>query len=143
MTPLQVETDLNIQPRRYFSRALVEKIALVSLVGIIFAQILPDIRATSIEIAIGGTILLLISTAVSQLISRRGVSWAATWVGFIVIMVVNFSLIMMISFLLPSYDGSFNLVNVIFFALMFTVVITMFDRHRQIRLQRFVAVGRG
>ncbi len=143
LPPIQEETDLNTQPRRFFSMALVEKMALVWLVGIIFSLVLPDIRATAIEIAIGGTILLVISTAVSQLISRRGVSWAATSVEFIVMLVVNLVLIMMISFLLPSFDGSFNLVNVIFFTLLFTVVITMLDRHRQIRLQRSAAVNRG
>lgn len=143
LTSIQAKTELNTRPRRFFGMALVEKIALVWLVGIIFSLVLPDIRATTIEIALDGTVLLLTSTAVSQLISRRGVSWAAISVEFIVMLVVNFVIIMMISFLLPSFDGSFNLVNIIFFTLPFTVVITMLDRHRQIRLQRFAAVDRG
>ena len=130
----QVRTDLNIRFKRIFSTALVEKVAVVSLVGIIFAQVLPDIRATNLEIASGGSFLLLISIAVSQLISGRG--------EFIVMLLVNFMLILIIAFLLPSFDGSFNMVNVIFFTLLFTVVMTMLDRFREIRLQRLAVALR-
>ncbi|MDP6452146.1 MAG: hypothetical protein QF898_02460 [SAR202 cluster bacterium] len=123
--------------RRLQFMELVEKITVVALVGIIFAKSLPDVRATGGEIAIGGTILLLISTAVSQWLSSRGTSWIATYVEFVAMLAVNLFLILLISFLLPSYDGSFNFINVVFFTLLFTVVITMFDRYKQIYRQRF------
>ena len=110
---------------------------MVSLVGIIFAQVLPDMRAGGIEIAGGGTILILISTLLSHWLGRQGFGWVTTIREFMVMSVVNFILILAIAFLLPTFDGSINLVNVIFFTLLFTVVMTMLDRFRQVHNGRF------
>ena len=128
------------QTQKFLNMALVEKIVMVSLVGIIFAQVLPDMRASSIEIIVGGTILILINTSLSQLLVRRGFGWAATFREFLVLLVVNFVLILIIAILSPTFDGSINLVNVIFFTLLFTVVTTMLDRFRQQHLGRFVTI---
>ncbi len=117
--------------------ALVEKFVLVSLVGIIFAQVLPDMRATGIEIAVGAAILIMINTVLTQWLVRTGIGWAATLREFIVMIGINFALILLIAVLLPTFDGSINLVNAIFFTLLFTVIVTMFDHYRQVHLGRF------
>jgi len=126
--------DIGIQSERFISMALVEKIVLVSMVGIIFAQVLPDMRATGIEITVGAAILILISTSLSQWLVRSEFGWAAT---IAVMIVVNFGLILVIAVLLPTFEGSINLVNLIFFTILFTVVVTMLDRFRQAHLRRF------
>ncbi len=120
--------------------ALLEKIVVVSLVGIIFAQVLPDMRASSIEIMVGGTILILVNTSLSQWLVRQGYRWAVTFREFMVLLVVNFVLILLIAILLPTFDGSINLINVIFFTLLFTVVTTMLDRFKQQHLARFATL---
>ncbi len=117
--------------------ALVEKFVLVSLVGIIFAQVLPDVRATGIEITVGVAILIAINTAFTHWLVRRGMGWAAALREFMVMIGVNFALILLIAVLLPTFDGSINLVNAIFFTLLFTVIVTMFDHCRQVHLSRF------
>ena len=109
---------------------------MVSLVGIIFAQVLPDMRTGSIEIIVAGTILILINTSLSQWLARRGSGWTATLREFIVLLAVYFVLILIIAILLPTFDGSINLVNAIFFTLLFTVISTMLDRFRQQHLGR-------
>jgi hypothetical protein len=126
---------------RFFSIAFVEKIALVSGVGIIFAQVLPDIRASGFEISIGGAILIIMNTALSQWLAGHGIGRTAGLRNFIVMIVVNFVLILVIAILLPSYDGSINLVNVIFFTLLFTVIVTMIDSYRQVHLKRFATTN--
>ena len=125
----------------FFNMAILEKVVLVSLVGIIFAQILPDMRAGAIEITVGGTILILISTSLSQWLARQGFGLIATVREFIVMLVVNFVLILLIAIVFPTFDGSINLVNVIFFTLLFTVVMTMLDRFRQEHKLRFATAS--
>ena len=127
------------QTQRFFNTALVEKIVMVSLVGIVFAKVLPDIRASAIEIIVGGAILILINTSFSQWLVREAIGWMASFREFMVLSVVNFVLILIIAILLPTFDGSINLVNVIFFTLLFTVVTTMLDRFKRQHLGRFAA----
>ena len=44
----------------------------------------------------------------------------------------NLSLILVIVILLPTFELSINLTNVIFFTLLFTVFVTTWDRYRQV-----------
>jgi chromate transport protein ChrA len=46
--------------------ALIEKIVMISLVSIIFAQVLPGVQATNLEIAIGVAFIVVINTALSH-----------------------------------------------------------------------------
>jgi hypothetical protein len=57
-------------------------------------------------------------------------------VEFLVMAMVNFGLILLSAVLLPRYDGSINLVNGLFFALLLTLIVTMLDRYRQIQRGR-------
>jgi len=43
---------------------------------------------------------------------------------------VNFGLVLIYSFILPRFDGSINLGNTLFFVLLLTLLVTMFDRYR-------------
>ena len=49
----------------------------------------------------------------------------------------NLVLILVIVVLLPTFEGSINLTNVIFFTLLFTVVETMWDHYRQVHWRLF------
>jgi hypothetical protein len=129
--------DTAIRKRRFLGLALLERTGLVVMVGIIFAQVLPDMRATGVEIAVGASILILISTVLSQRLGRIGRGWEGTLREFLVMAGVNLGLILVIVVLLPTFEGSINLTNVIFFTLLFTVVVTMWDRYRQVHRRRF------
>jgi hypothetical protein len=50
---------------------------------------------------------------------------------------VNFGLVLVYSFLLPNFDGSIDLGNTLFFVLLLTLIVTLFDRYRQVHLIRF------
>jgi hypothetical protein len=125
---------------RIFSMALVEKIVLVSLVTIIFSQILPGVRATNTQIIIGVAVIIIINSALSHGLVRLGIRWGAMIVEFLVMAIVNFVLILVTALLLPTYNGTINLVNGMFFALLLTLIVTMLDRYKQLRLSR--PVGR-
>ena len=94
-------------------------------------------RATGIEIAVGAAVLIAINTGLTHWLVRSGTGWAAAGREFLVMILVNFALILLIAVLLPTFEGSINLVNAIFFTLLFTVIVTMFDHYRQVHLRRF------
>jgi hypothetical protein len=130
-------SDMNTQSERFVNAALIEKIVLISLVSAIFAQVLPGVQASLLEIAIGVAFVIVINTALSQWLARRGTDWGSTLRQFIVMSVVNFGLVLVYAWLLPNFDGSINLGNTLFFALLLTLIVTLFDRYRQVYLMRF------
>ncbi|NLO29713.1 MAG: hypothetical protein GX120_04195 [Methanosarcina mazei] len=115
----------------FIHHELIEKIVLISLLSIIFAQILP-VRANNVQIAIGVSLLIAINTELSQWLARRGTQWKSIIQEFIVMSIVNFSLVLLFDFLLARYQGSINLLNTLFFVLLLTLNITLYDRYRRV-----------
>jgi hypothetical protein len=56
-----------------------------------------------------------------------------------VMTVVNFGLVLVYAFLLPNFEGSLNLGNTLFFVLMLTLLVTLYDLYRPIYLERLAA----
>ena len=129
--------DVQTQPERFFNGALLEKIVMVALVSAVFAQILPDVQSTFLQLAIGVAFIIIVNALLSQWLARRGTDWGSTLLQFIVMSVVNFGLVLVYAWLLPNFDGSINLGNTLFFALLLTLIVTLFDRYRQVYLMRF------
>lgn len=128
--------DTKKQPHeRFINNALIEKIVLISLLTIIFANILPGLRANNLQIAIGVAIFVAINTALSHWLARRGRHWKSIIQEFIVMSVVNLGIILAFDFLLPRYGGSINLFNTLFFVLLFTLNITLYDRYRLLHIR--------
>jgi hypothetical protein len=125
--------------KRFFNSVLVEKIALVSLVGIIFAQVLPDVRVSNIQFTVGVAFVIALNTLVSEWLARHGHGWESILREFLVMAVVNFGLILLYSFLLPSLGGSIHLGNTLFFVFLLTLIVTLFDRYRPVLEAHFVA----
>ncbi|AKB51312.1 hypothetical protein MSBRW_2059 [Methanosarcina barkeri str. Wiesmoor] len=126
---------------RFFNNALVEKIVLVSLLSIIFAQVLPEVRSTSLQLAIGIAIIIIINTALSHWLAKRGNHWRSIIREFIVMTMVNFGIVLAFDFLLPKYGGSTNLFNMLFFVLLLTLNVTLYDRYHVVHIRYNVDGG--
>lgn len=126
---------------RFFNSVLVEKIALVSLVGVIFAQVLPDVQVSNIQFTVGVAFVIALNTLVSEWLARRGHSWESILREFLVMAAVNFGLILLYSFLLVNLPlhGSIHLGNTLFFVFLLTLIVTLFDRYRPVFEAHFVA----
>ena len=129
----EIETSFQVlnSPERFFNNALLEKTVLVSLLSIIFAQVLPEVRSSNLQLAIGMAILIIINTALSHWLARRGTHWKSIIREFIVMTIVNFGMVLAFDFLLPRYNGSINLFNTLFFVLLLTLNVTLYDRYRR------------
>ncbi len=127
------------QTQQLFDWTLFEKIALISLVTIIFAQILPNVQAGNIALVAGVAFVIILNTALSHWLSRRGHEWTSILRQFIVMTAVNFGLTLLYAFLLPRYGGSIGLTDTLFFVLLLTVLVTLYDRYRLVYLMRFAS----
>ncbi len=114
---------------RFFDNALIEKIVLISLLSIIFAQVLPEVRSSNLQLAIGMAIVIIINTALSHWLARRGTHWKSIVREFVIMSIVNLCIVLAFNFLLPRYDGSINLFSTLFFVLLLTLNVTLFDRY--------------
>ncbi|MGB3716575.1 MAG: hypothetical protein WA996_19315 [Candidatus Promineifilaceae bacterium] len=131
VNPEVVESrEMSTGSDRFFDNVLFEKIALVSLVSIIFAQILPEVKATTLQLAVAVAFVIILNTVVSHWLAGRGTTWRSTLQQFVAMVFVNFGLVLIYSFLLPAFDGSINVGNTLFFVLLLTLLVTMFDRYR-------------
>jgi hypothetical protein len=135
----------NYTSKRFFDNfihhELIEKILLVSLLSIIFAQILPDVRANDFQLAIGVSILIIINTELSQWLARRGAQWRSIVREFIVMSIVNLILVLLFDFLLARYEGSIDLLNTLFFVLLLTLNVTLYDRYRRVHIWSHIEVN--
>jgi len=120
---------------RLINNQVLEKIALLSLLSIIFAQILPGVRASNLQLAIIVAIFVVINTAMSHWLSHRGRHWKSIMQEFIVMSVVNLGLVLLLNFLSPRYDSSIDLGNTLFFVLLLTLIITLYDRYWQLHVK--------
>ncbi|MCP1392271.1 MAG: hypothetical protein J5I35_05895 [Methanothrix harundinacea] len=114
-----------------------EKIGLISLLIIIFAQILPQVRASNLGIIVGVAAIIVINTLLSQWLARRGTEWSSILKEFVVISGMNLGIILVAAFLLPSIDWSINLRNTLFMVPLWTLNITLYDRYRRMHNQHF------
>ncbi len=136
-TVQQVQEAVDVEARQILDAALVEKVVLVTLVSISFAHVLIGVQATDIELAAGVAFVVILNTALSHWLARRGFGVAFTLLQFVVLVSTN-SLVMLVYVLVRRTVGDVvSAGNAFFFVLLFSLLVTLFDRYRQVYLMRF------
>jgi len=136
----QVRGDMINLVKRVVNVALLEKITLVTLVSIIFAQVLPGVRATDLQLAVGVAIIVILNTVLSQLFAQRGFGIKYAIQQFIGLAFANSLVMLTYSILRTIYELPVRFANAIFFVLLFSLLITLFDQYRQVYLMRFSSI---
>ena len=120
--------DLDLPEREqaplWIAPPFAEKLLLVGLIAAIYVSVL-DVDTTIIRIIIATALIIGASIAVSEFLSRRGVEWSSIGVEFIVLAAVNSAVIGLYAALLGS---DVNRSLVLFFGLLLTMVIVLYDR---------------
>jgi hypothetical protein len=119
---------------RVFDRDLVEKVALVGFITIIFSKILPNATATPLGIFFNVALFIVANTAVSHVLARRGATVASGIVHFLAVLAVNVGLVWLGSVL---SDTATNWFNATFFVVLLSLIVTLFDRFQPRHLARF------
>jgi hypothetical protein len=139
----EAEAERRDDARVLFTAGLTEKIALVSILTIIFALILPNARTGAPQIAAGVATVILANTVITEWLVRSGVRWRSSVTEFAVMAVVNVALVALFSALLPWINASIDAPATLFGILLLTLLVTLYDRYRpyhQVRVAREVAL---
>ncbi len=120
--------------RTVFDRELAEKLLLVTLIVVIFARILPNTRATDAQVAAGSVVVIVLNTALSHWLARRGVGWKNIIGQFVVMAAANTTIVAL--FQLGAGPRDLDDAAAGFFILLLSLILTLFDRALELRLAR-------
>lgn len=122
---------------RVSSLVTVEKIFLVGLISVVFAQVLPDLRATNAQLFSALAILVVLNTAFSLWAARGGRGGQSAVIAFLVRLAVNIGLVLLAGWLLGRGEGEVNQVATVFFVLLLSLITSLHDRYRPVYEVRF------
>lgn len=111
------------------SAGLVERIALVALVGIVFAELLPDVHANAVQVTIGLSFLVVVSSAMNVRLGDQGTRARSPAAGFIVICAINTPIVMTLALAARWTDASVGVISVLFYVLLTSLLIGLHDRY--------------
>jgi hypothetical protein len=139
--PFTVSVDAHLPPltdewtghEKFFTAVLAEKVVILALITVIFAQVLPDVRSSNIGVAVGVTVLVVLNAAVSQWLRRRGRRWSTTGAEFLAMLAINVGLVFIDSVFGSNRAANSPNLNTLFFVLLISLLIAMFDRYRSTR----------
>ena len=140
-TTEQVRSAVASEASRIVDAALLEKIVLITLVSMCFGQVIPGMQATNFQLTTGVALIVIVNTALSHWLARRGFGWAFSMRQFIALAVVNLVVLLVYAFVRTKFDDPVSIPNMLFFVLLLTLMVTLYDRYRQVYLMRFSESG--
>jgi hypothetical protein len=117
---------------------LIEKVVLTSLVCVIFGEILPRNTASAAQIALAVSVVVVLNSAASLAFSRRRISIAPVMVDFLAVVALN----VLILVVLRTISARFVLDHALFFALLISLIVVLYDRYRPVRDYRVATESR-
>jgi hypothetical protein len=121
---------------RLMSGVTLEKVALVGLLSVIFGQMLPGVRASTLQLFLGVGVFVVINAALVLALSRRKVTTESLVTSFAFRMVVNVGLVLVADWLLARTRGDIDLGNAVFFVFLLSLLTTLFDRFQPVQTWR-------
>jgi hypothetical protein len=113
---------------RLASWATVEKVVLVGLLCVLFAQVLPGVDAGATAVFVGAAAFVVINAALTLAVHRRARSVESLTVTFLVRTGVNALLVVVEGLLLDRVGGHLTYGHALFFVLLLSLLVTMHDR---------------
>ena len=121
---------------RVFSVVTLEKVVLLGLLSVIFAQTLPGVRSSNFQLFVGIAAVVVLNAAVVLWAARRGRSVESLALAFLIRLGLNTGLVVLGSWLLGREGGDLNLSGAFFFMLLISLLTTLHDRYQPIRAYR-------
>lgn len=122
---------------RLFDVHLVEKIALVGCVTMIFAQILPGVDLSPLHLLSGVAIVVTLNTFIRLRVARAGRSRESAFLSFVFLAAINIVFVALADWLLRREEESLNVPATLFFLLLLTLIVTLYDRWHPVFDTRF------
>ena len=122
-----------VRPERLLSWGLLEKVVLTALVSVIFALIVPDVDGTFLRVSFAVSVIVIANAALHRWLSVRGWEWDSVMRNFFFTLVLNLGITLGYIWLLRRSDDPIDEAGTLFFVLLLTLIITLFDRYRHTR----------
>jgi hypothetical protein len=122
---------------RVFGLTWLEKVVIISLVSTVFAQILPGATASPLQVTLAVVVLVAANSFISLWVARRGRSVESTGLSFVALAIVNSGLVILANWLLDRGPGDIQVGNTLFFVLLLTLIVTLYDRFQPVYRVRF------
>ena len=117
---------------RLFTRVTLEKVVLVGLLSVLFAQILPGIRSSDVQLFIGTTVLVVVNAAIVLVAARRAVTTGSLVVAFVSRLVLNGILVLVAELFFSSAPGDINAGATFFFLFLLSLLTTLHDHFQPV-----------
>jgi hypothetical protein len=125
---------------RLLSTGTLEKVTLIGLLWVIYAQVLPDSGATPLQLFLGTTVFVVANAAISLGVARSGRGAEFMLVAFGIRVLLNAGLIVLAGWLVGDGRPHFSLAGALFFVLLLSLLTLLDDRYRPIYEIRFAPV---
>lgn len=124
---------------RVVDRHLVEKIVLVGLLTIIFAEIVPGIDTTPAQLVEGVAVVVTFNSFLRLRAARKGRSIERGILSFLLLAATNGAFVLAADVVLRRHYGRLPVPAAAFFLLLLSLVVTMYDRWHPVFDVRFRA----
>jgi hypothetical protein len=117
-----------------WSEAAVEKVLLIGLLSVIYAEVLPGVTARPSQVVLAVGVFVLLNAAPALWSAGHGRGHDSIWVSFVVRLAVNLGLVGIVQLVraMTVEDFSMDPVSALFFVFLFSVLITLYDRYRPV-----------
>jgi hypothetical protein len=120
----------------FLDRELLEKVVLVSLISVIFAQML-GVSASPVALTIGLALVITTNAAISDWLTRRGRRWVSALGQFTSVLLLNVAIYAALVGGAALFGISLSLDRAAFFLLLTSLLVALYDRYRPEHLARF------
>lgn len=122
---------------KLWSTGTLEKVVLVGLLWVIYAQVLPGVQTTSGRLFLGTTAFVLVNCAVALWVARAGHGVQPILGAFGARVLLNVGLVLVAYWLLARGRGDLEWNDALFFVLLLSLLTLLDDRYRPIYELRF------
>jgi hypothetical protein len=116
-----------------------EKLVLLGLIAAIYANVL-ELDATLLQMVAATILVIGVTVGVSELLSRRGVEWSSIGLQFVVLALLN---AIVLSVFAQLFGDGINRALSLFFGLLLTMIVVLYDRFLGERTGRLARRDRG
>ncbi|MFN8619425.1 MAG: hypothetical protein U0869_01600 [Chloroflexota bacterium] len=117
-------------------RDLVEKVVLVTLLSLIFGQLL-GVTAAPVAFALGLGLVIVLNTAATEWLTRRGRHWTTAIGQFTTVLLLNIGIYALLVAGAAIFDIDLALDRAGFFLVMISLMVSLYDRYRPEYIARF------
>ncbi len=111
---------------------LIEKTVLVSIVSVVFQQILPGLKANGIQTALFIALAIIATDFLLRWVLRRFGVPSSPGVDLLVTALLNFSFVLIFQLVVPLIPPQYTLRSALTFAGLITLFVTLYDHYRPI-----------